>query len=237
MKRILLIEDEINVVSFIKKGLTEEGYEVTVALDGKTGMEFIDSHSFDLIIMDIMLPEIDGISLTRKLREAQNFTPILILSALSTSENIVSGLETGADDYLAKPFKFIELLARVRSLLRRSHLRTETPSPAKDAEYRFADIVLNDVTKKILRGDDLISLTSTEFKMLLHFLQHPHRVISRNEILEKVWGIDYDIGTNVVDVYINYLRKKTERTGKPRLIHTVVGMGYVLKESEDEESN
>jgi DNA-binding response OmpR family regulator len=233
MKKILVVEDEAHVVSFIKKGLTEEGYEVSVAFDGKTGLQLALSNVFDFIILDIMLPEMNGLEVCKNIRNENKNVPILFLTALGTSENIVLGLESGADDYLVKPFKFIELVARIKSLLR----RTEDKNPLnkeqniqQDYIYTFSDITLNDYTKKVSKNNEEISLTTTEYKLLFYFIQNKNRVLSRTDILEAVWGVDYDLGTNVVDVYVNYLRKKMDNSDE-KIIHTVIGMGYVLKEN------
>ncbi len=233
MKKILLVEDENNVASFIKKGLTEEGYEVSIALDGNTGLQMALSNSFDLIILDIMLPGMNGVEVCRAVRQHNRTVAILFLTALGTSENIVVGLSSEADDYLIKPFKFIELLARVKSLLRRTEQQPAKQTGEKD-EYQISDLILNDYTKVVKRGDRIISLTSTEYRLLLFFIKNPKKVLSRTEILDDVWGINFDMSTNVVDVYVNYLRKKLEREGAPKLIHTVIGMGYVLKESHED---
>lgn len=230
MKRILLVEDETNVVSFIKKGLTEEGYEMSVALDGDTGLKMALAHNYDLIILDIMLPGINGLDVCKEIRKEDRLTPILFLTALGTAENIVIGLDTGADDYLVKPFKFIELQARVKSLLRRSTIVVPTDSAADEDIYTIDDLVLNDASKTVKRSEEAISLTSTEYRLLLLFLQNKNRVLSRMDILEKVWDVNFDMGTNVVDVYVNYLRKKIDRDKASKLIHTMVGMGYVMKE-------
>lgn len=234
MKKIILIEDETSVVSFIKKGLQENGYEVSVAFDGNTGIQLVQASDFDLVILDIMLPGMNGLDVCKEIRKTNKLVPILFLTALGTSENIVLGLESGGDDYLVKPFKFIELVARVKSLLRRSHNNGnnhETAEPIIDSEYifQFSDLVVNDYTKKVTRGGEEISLTSTEYKLLLYFLNNPEKVISRAEILDAVWGVNYELGTNVVDVYVNYLRKKLDNQEDNKLIHTVIGMGYVLK--------
>lgn len=233
MKKIILIEDETSVVSFIKKGLQENGYEVSVAFDGRTGVQLVQSNDFDLVILDIMLPEMNGLDVCKEIRKTNPHVPILFLTALGTSENIVLGLESGGDDYLVKPFKFIELVARIKSLLRRSGngSSAEIAGPEVDHEhvFQFSDLVLNDYTKKVTRGGDEISLTSTEYKLLLYFLNNPEKVISRAEILDSVWGVNYELGTNVVDVYVNYLRKKLDHHEDNKLIHTVIGMGYVLK--------
>lgn len=234
MKKIVLIEDESSVVSFIKKGLQEFGFEISVAFDGSTGIKLVEENDFDLIILDIMLPDINGLEVCKEIRKKNKTVPILFLTALDSSENIVLGLESGGDDYLVKPFKFIELVARIKSLLRRSSQNTD--SELKESEndeniFRFADLMVNDYNKKVLRNGAEISLTSTEYKLLLYFLNNPEKVISRSEILEAVWGVNYELGTNVVDVYVNYLRKKLDSQDDNKIIHTVIGMGYVLKKS------
>lgn len=231
MKKIILIEDESSVVSFIKKGLQELEYEISVALDGNTGIKMVESNDFDMIILDIMLPDINGLEVCREIRKKNKTVPILFLTALDSSENIVMGLESGGDDYLVKPFKFIELVARIKSLLRRSGHISGSESDVEDDEniYQFEDLTVNDYTKKVTRNGTEISLTSTEYKLLLYFLNNPAKVISRPEILEAVWGVNYELGTNVVDVYVNYLRKKLDSHDDNKIIHTVIGMGYVLK--------
>lgn len=232
MKRILLVEDEAHIISFISKGLTEEGYQVSVALDGNMALSmFRQNTEFDLIILDIMLPGINGVEVCKEIRKTDVKTPILFLTALGTSENVVLGLESGADDYLIKPFKFIELVARIKTLLRRTE-KLPTPESKLQEEkhiYTIDDLVLNDYTKKVTRSGKEITLTSKEYKLLLCFLLNKNKVLARTEILEKVWDVEFDISTNVVDVYINYLRKKIEPGDSKKLIHTVIGMGYVLK--------
>ncbi|WP_333695695.1 response regulator transcription factor [Flavobacterium sp.] len=231
MKKILLVEDEVHVVSFIKKGLTEEGYEVTVALDGKSGLMLHQNNNFDCIILDIMLPEMNGLEVCREIRKTNCQIPILFLTALGTSENIVLGLESGADDYLVKPFKFIELLARIKTLLRRTENTNGTPEIQEEYVYSIDDLAVNDYTKTVTRKGETISLTTTEYKLLLFFLKNNQKVLSRGEILDAVWGVNFDMGTNVVDVYVNYLRKKIDSNSENKLIHTVIGMGYVMKEN------
>lgn len=232
MRKILLVEDEAHVVSFIKKGLTEEGYEVSVAFDGKSGLRMSSENSFDLLILDIMLPEMNGLDLCREIRKSDTNIPILLLTALGTSENIVLGLETGADDYLVKPFRFNELAARIKSLLRRSENNSSASSEFLNEEvYRFSDVEVNDTRKTVSRKNQIIQLTTTEYRLLLYFMKNPNRVLSRMDILEQVWGLNFDLGTNVVDVYVNYLRKKLDNEPDNKLIHTVIGMGYVLKEN------
>jgi two-component system, OmpR family, copper resistance phosphate regulon response regulator CusR len=233
-KKILVVEDEAHVVSFIKKGLTEEGFEVSVAFDGKSGLQLALNNFFDLIILDIMLPQMNGLDVCNEIRKVNNTVPILFLTALGTAENIVLGLNSGADDYLVKPFKFIELIARIKTLLRRSENTSLPPSNQTESEefiYKIDNLILNDYTKTVKREDKMISLTSTEYKLLHYFLKNKTKVLSRMDILESVWGIDFDLGTNVVDVYVNYLRKKVDANFEKKLIHTVIGMGYVLKDS------
>ncbi|RFM34896.1 response regulator transcription factor [Chitinophaga silvisoli] len=231
--KLLLIEDEPAVVSFIHRYLTEAGYDVTVAMDGPTGLQMAMEHSFQLIILDVMLPGMSGIAVCKELRSQQNKTPILMLTALGSTENVVSGLDSGADDYLIKPFKQAELLARIRSLLRRqpdnNSNNTVTAPPAVNL-LKLADLELNTDTKSASRSGESITLTATEYRLLEYFLRNPRRVLSRMEILENVWGIDFNMNTKVVDVYVNYLRKKVNRKDLPALIQTVVGMGYMLKE-------
>ena len=201
-------------------------------MDGNQGLNLALEHPFDLLILDIMLPGINGIEICRQVRSNNVNSPILFLTALGTTENVVMGLDSGADDYLAKPFKFIELLARVRTLLR----RTESPdnSERNVEKFRFADLEVDDKTKTVLRNGLNISLTSTEYRLLLMFMKNKGIVLSRMDILEEVWGVDFDMGTNVVDVYVNYLRRKLEKRNKSRLIQTRIGMGYVLKEANED---
>ena len=230
MKKILLVEDEAHVVSFIKKGLSEEGFEVSVAFDGKMGLQLFQNNQFDLIVLDIMLPEINGLDLCKEIRKENTFVPVLFLTALGTSENIVMGLENGADDYMIKPFKFIEFVARIKTLLRRAdQTQISDLEVQKDYVFTFDNLKLNDYTKEVFRGSEQISLTTTEYKLLYYFVRDTNRVLSRMDILEAVWSVDYDLGTNVVDVYVNYLRKKVDRNSENKLIHTVIGMGYVMK--------
>lgn len=233
-KRILLVEDEAHVVSFIQKGLTEEGFSVSVAFDGKSGLRLFQDGGFDIIILDIMLPDINGLEVCKEIRKTDPVIPVLFLTALGTPENIVLGLETGADDYLVKPFKFIELLARIRTLLRRVEQAGNNADDLGDTSHvvRIADLEINDETKQVYRDGTEISLTSTEYRLLYFMASNKNRVLSRSEILEEVWGVNFDMGTNVVDVYVNYLRKKMDARFDPKLIHTVIGMGYVLKEGE-----
>jgi DNA-binding response OmpR family regulator len=229
MKKILLIEDEINVVSFIKKGLTEENFEVSVALDGNSGIQMASDNDFDLIILDIMLPDTNGIEVCKILRNKSIQTPILFLTALNTADNIALGLNSGADDYLAKPFKFIELVARIKALLRRSSSTGEVKT--KENIYTIANLKMDDDAKTVERNGEPISLTATEYRLLFTLIKNKGRVLSRVDLLESAWDINFNLATNVVDVYINYLRKKIDSNYEPKLVHTVIGMGYVLKEA------
>ncbi len=230
--KILLVEDDPRVCSFINKGLTEENFEVSIAFDGETGLNMLKTNKFDLVILDIMLPNINGIEVCKQIRSNNNKTPILFLTALGSAENVVLGLSSGADDYLIKPFKFIELVARIRTLLRRSS--DFGTSTSIDEVYTFMNLEVNDSTKTVVRNEQELSLTSTEYRLLLVFIKSPKKVFSRIELLESVWGVNFDMGTNVVDVYVNYLRKKLEKYNQPRLIQTVIGMGYVLKLNDED---
>ncbi|WP_118973170.1 response regulator transcription factor [Taibaiella koreensis] len=227
-KKILLIEDEAAVVNLLKRGLEEEGHEISVALDGRSGYEMATKHYFDALVVDIMLPGMNGIEICRNLREQHNTTPILMLTALGSTENIVTGLDSGADDYLVKPFNFAELLARLRTLFRRKMGIAEEET-INDKIISLSDLELNTDSKTVSRAGKALQLTATEFRLAEYLLRNRNRVLSRMDILEYVWGVDFNMNTNVVDVYINYLRKKIDKDFEPKLIHTVVGMGYVLK--------
>lgn len=222
--KILVIEDESNLVAMIQRGLTLEGYQVSAALDGVSGLALAVNYQFDLIMLDLMLPGISGLELCRAIRGKNSQVPILMLTALSTPENIVTGLDSGADDYLVKPFNFDVLNARIRTLIRRNK-----GMPAHHI-IKIADLVIDSTAKSISRSGQEIILTSTEFRLLEFLATNKQRVLSRIEILEHVWDINFNLGTNVVDVYINYLRKKLDKDFEPKLIHTVFGMGYTLKE-------
>ncbi|SFN97940.1 two component transcriptional regulator, winged helix family [Chitinophaga sp. YR627] len=233
--KLLLIEDEPSVVSFIRRYLAEAGYDVSVALDGVSGLQMATENNFQLIILDVMLPGMNGIAVCKALRQQQLSTPILMLTALGSTENVVTGLDSGADDYLVKPFKQAELLARIRSLLRRNN-DTAAAIPAVTQTngnvLKVADLELDLNTKSASRYGQTIVLTATEYRLLEYMMRNPKRVLSRMEILENVWGVDFNMNTKVVDVYVNYLRKKVNRKDQPALIQTVVGMGYMLKEEE-----
>lgn len=233
--KLLLIEDEPSVVSFIRRYLAEAGYDVSVALDGVSGLQMATENNFQLIILDVMLPGMNGIAVCKALRQQQLSTPILMLTALGSTENVVTGLDSGADDYLVKPFKQAELLARIRSLLRRNNdtaAAVPAVTQANGNVLKVADLELDLNTKSASRYGQTIVLTATEYRLLEYMMRNPKRVLSRMEILENVWGVDFNMNTKVVDVYVNYLRKKVNRKDQPALIQTVVGMGYMLKEEE-----
>lgn len=223
---ILIIEDEPKVASFLRQGLEEQGYDTDVVYDGEMGKAFALKHSYDLILLDIIIPFINGIELCRQIKEVRPHVPILMLTALGTTEDKVSGFDAGADDYLVKPFAFAELLARIKALTKRA---TGIPEQAKT--LKIADLEL-DLDKKVaVRQEKVIELTAKEFALLEYFMRNKGRVLSRADIAEKVWDITFDTGTNVVDVYVNILRKKIDRDYTPKLIHTRIGMGYILHES------
>lgn len=226
--KILLIEDESAVISLIERGLKEKGLEISVAMDGSTGLQMIRDHSFNLLILDIMLPGINGIQVCREIRSEGIDIPILMLTALGSTENIVTGLDSGADDYMVKPFKINELLARVNALGRRS---SKKGNEVSNNTLHISNLKLDTDAKMAMRDDQVISLTSTEYKLLEFFMRNQSRVLSRMEILENVWDIDFNLGTNVVDVYVNYLRRKIDKNRDDKLIHTMIGMGYMMKES------
>ena len=229
MKKILLVDDEVSVVSFIRKGLVEEDYEVSVAFEGNSGLRMALDGSFDLIILDIMLPDINGLEVCKAIRSNQIQTPILFLTALGASENVALGLDIGGDDYLVKPFKFIELNARIKALLRRTGPLEQLNQPHNI--FTIADLRVDDDAKTVERNHTFIALTATEYRLLLVLVKNKGRVLSRLDLLESAWDINFNLSTNVVDVYINYLRKKIDVDTNNKLIHTVVGMGYVLKEA------
>ncbi len=224
MNRICLVEDEQKVASFICKGLEEHGFAVKVAATGAEAQTSIQEIDFDVFILDIMLPDINGIDLCRKIRLTNTQTPILMLSALDQVHNKVEGLQAGADDYLVKPFHFNELLARIEALLRRQNI---TPQP--NHTLIFDDLKLDTWSNTAERAGKHIVLTAKEYTLLELFMRNPNKLLSREYIAEQVWGIGFDTGTNFIDVYVNYLRKKIEKDHKKKLIHTVIGMGYTLR--------
>jgi heavy metal response regulator len=220
--RILLVEDDRKVASFIRKGLEEEGYAVDVAADGETGLQMGLDRLHDLIVLDVMLPAKPGFQVTRELRQGKVATPVLMLTSRDTIEDKVQGLDAGADDYLTKPFAFAELLARVRALLRRG-------VDARAPKLQVADLILDPATRSVTRGGQPITLTNREFALLEYLMSNAGRVLSRTMIADHVWDYNFDSGTNVIDVYVNYLRKKIDAEKEPKLLHTVRGVGYVLK--------
>ncbi len=221
--RILVVEDEKKVARFIQQGLEEEHYTVDVAYDGDRGIALVDQQNYDIIVLDLMLPKKSGLEVTRELRAKKKTMPILMLTAKASTEDKVVGLDSGADDYLTKPFAFAELLARVRSLLRRG-------AQEKSTFLTLADLELDTVTHKAKRGTKLIELTAKEYALLEYFLRNKERVLSRTIIAEHIWDYNFDTGTNLIDVYINHLRNKIDSGFTRKLIHTVRGVGYVLKE-------
>jgi two-component system, OmpR family, copper resistance phosphate regulon response regulator CusR len=230
MKKILLVEDEVSVVDFIQKGLTEFDFEVSVAFDGKSALKMAQESQFDLFILDIMLPDLNGIEVCKQLREQNISSPILFLSALGTSENIALGLNMGADDYLIKPFKFIELNARINALLRRTNQVNSDQEKTSKNIFKIGDLIIDDDSKTVDKNGEQINLTATEYRLLFVLIKNKGKVLSRIDLLEKVWDINFNLGSNVVDVYINYLRNKIDSNDENKLIHTIVGMGYMLKE-------
>lgn len=223
--KILIIEDEPKVAAFIKKGLEEHGYLPVVAEDGLSGKNLILTGNFELIILDINIPVINGFELCRQIRDKHVNTPVLMLTAMGATKNKISGFEAGADDYLVKPFEFQELVLRIRALLK----RTNPLAPATNL-LRVADLEINTDTKTVSRGEKKITLTTKEFLLLEYFIRNKGRVLSRMEIAEKIWDITFDTGTNIIDVYINFLRKKIDNDFPLKLIHTKIGMGYFLKD-------
>lgn len=222
-ERILVIEDEAKIANFLKRGLIEEAYEVDLALDGKEGLEAALSGSYDLIVLDIGLPEMDGMDVCRALRAKGRQTPVIFLTARDSVHDKVLGLDLGADDYLTKPFAFEEFLARVRSLLRKAQQKADT-------RLRIADLVLDTKTRKVERGGRPIDLSTKEFALLQYLMENRGAVLSRLDISEKVWDIHFDTTTNVIDVHINRLRKKVDQDWPLKLIQTVRGAGYTLGE-------
>lgn len=222
--KILLVEDEPNVASLLHRNLLEYGHSIGIATDGAMGLDLILSNAYDLVLLDVMLPEKTGLEVLKELKEKNNETPIILLTALDTTDMIVQGLNLGADDYIAKPFKIEELNARIHAVKRRS-LAKQGGNP----HIKYGDIVIDDDDKKVFKNTREIKLTATEYNLLKLLIINNHKVLSRQRILEEVWGVEYDLSTNVVDVYINYLRKKIGDTGENKLIHTVIGMGYVIR--------
>lgn len=226
--KILIVEDEQNISSFIKRGLDINGFETEICNNGLEAWERLQIAAFDLIIVDIMMPYMSGLELCKAYREKFGYsTPIILLTALSTTEDVVKGLNAGADDYVVKPFKLIELEARINALLRRSKANADMQN---DEILQVSDLELNINTKQANRNGRIIYLTAKEYLLLEYFMKNPNRVLSRQTLLENVWDISFDTNTNIVDVYVNYVRNKIQPEGTDKLIHTVIGLGYILKE-------
>lgn len=224
----LLIEDDERVADLIKRGLQEQGFDITVAYDGLMGKKLALNNDYDLIITDIILPKINGLDLCKEIKAVKPATPIIMLTALGTTDDKVVGFDAGADDYLVKPFDFRELYVRIRALLKRNDSSIKTQSFI----LKYADLELNNQTKIVTRSGTEINLTPKELKLLEYMMQNNERVLSRFEIAEKVWDTHFDTGTNFIDVYINYLRKKIDKDFKTKLIHTKSGMGFIFKEEK-----
>jgi len=220
--RILLVEDDKNVTRFVSKGLKENLFLVDLAKDGEEGFELITQEKYDLIILDILLPKMDGWEVLQKIREKGIETPVIILTARDSTPDVVKGLNLGADDYLIKPFSFSELLARMRAILRRGKIQRPT-------ELKVANLVLNQMTREVYRDTVRIDLTSKEYALLEYFMQNTGLILTRTMLLEAVWDYNFDPMTNVIDVHINHLRNKIDRDFTPKLLHTIKGVGYVLK--------
>lgn len=223
--KILLVEDEKKIAAALKTGMEEQGFYVIVAYDGALGEKLFNNYSFDLVILDINLPDINGYALSRMIRQKNRDIPILMLTALGTVDDKVEGFEAGADDYLVKPFAFKELLARIKSLLRRKI----NGLPAGNI-LRLADLEINLDSKEVVRSGNRIFLTAKEFQLLEYLVKNKNKVVSRADIANQVWDMGFDTGTNVIDVYINFLRKKVDKDYPVKLIHTQIGMGYIMKE-------
>ena len=223
--KILIVEDELKVASFIKKGLEENHYESDIVYDGRNAEKLATQFHYDLFIVDIIIPFVNGLDLCRKLKKIKPGIPVLMLTALGTTEDKLQGFDAGANDYLVKPFEFRELLARVKVLIRTSNVRVDSVN-----RIIVADLELDLDNKVARRGDHAIELTAKELSLLEYFMRNSGRVLSRNDIAEKVWEMNFDFGTNVVDVYVNFLRKKIDKGFDKKLIHTRIGLGYIFKE-------
>ncbi|MCD8287834.1 MAG: response regulator transcription factor [Porphyromonadaceae bacterium] len=226
MQKILIVEDEKRVADLLKIGLEENGYQTMVAYDGMMGLRLFRSNSFQLIISDIILPKMDGLELCKEVRKTDEHIPVLLLTALGTADDKVDGFEAGADDYMIKPFDFRELIARVKVLTKR--YATSPTMPQKQVTY--ADLLVDPSRREVFRGNTPIKLSPKEYNLLFYLVENAERVISRVEIAEKVWNTHFDTGTNFIDVYINYLRKKIDRNFEVKLIHTKPGIGFILSE-------
>jgi DNA-binding response OmpR family regulator len=225
--RILVVEDEKTMAELLRKGLEEENHRVSVAFDGAAALELAGLYEYDAVILDLMLPGVDGYEVARRLRQAQNMTPILVLTARDTVPDIVKGLDAGADDYLTKPFSFEELLARLRAVARRG----SSPRPSR---LQIADLVLDPASHQVFRGEREIRLTPTEFRLLEFLMRRAHRVVPRNTILEAVWDFEHEVEDNTLDAFVRLLRSKVDTGHRPKLIQTVRGVGYCLREDSPE---
>lgn len=225
---ILIVEDEKKIADTLQLGLIENGYDVQVAYDGETGLKLFADHKFQILLIDINLPGINGVDLCKTIRQMDTSAFVIMLTSLNTLANKIEGYDAGADDYLAKPFEFGELLLRIRAVLKRG--RSEQPREANILKAPNMEMHLD--SKEVIRSNQKISLTLKEFQLLEYLMQNQNKVLSRAEIAINVWGIDFDTNTNVIDVYISYLRNKIDKHFQPRLIHTLVGMGYVLKSKD-----
>ncbi|AHD22976.1 transcriptional regulator [Rhodococcus pyridinivorans SB3094] len=226
--RILVVDDDRAVRESLRRSLSFNGYAVDLATDGQDALEQVATSRPDAMVLDVMMPRVDGLEVCRRLRSTGDDLPILVLTARDSVSERVAGLDAGADDYLPKPFALEELLARLRALLRRA---APDPDSSADEVLRFADLSLDPATREVIRGDRPISLTRTEFSLMEMLMANPRRVLTRSRILEEVWGYDFPTSGNALEVYVGYLRRKTEAGGEPRLIHTVRGVGYVLRET------
>lgn len=225
--RILVVDDDRAVRDSLRRSLSFNGYTVDVAQDGVEALAMIADEPPDALVLDVMMPKLDGLEVCRRLRSTGDDLPILVLTARDSLSERVAGLDAGADDYLPKPFALEELLARLRALLR----RTRGDDPSESIALAFSDLTLDPMTREVTRGQRSISLTRTEFALLEMLITNPRRVLTRSRILEEVWGFDFPTSGNALEVYVGYLRRKTEADGEPRLIHTVRGVGYVLRET------
>ena len=223
MQNILIVDDDPKLLKMLRRTFMYENFEVLTAVNGKDALAVIDAKQPDLIVADWMMPEMDGMALVQQLREEENLTPILMLTARDALENRIEGLQSGADDYLVKPFAPSELVARVHALLRRSQPRSENKI------LNFEDLTMNELTREVTRGETQITLTKTEFELLNFLLKNPRQVLERQQLLDHVWGYDFGGEGNVLEIYVSYLRKKLEADGKPRIIQTVYGIGYALR--------
>ncbi|MGW1882124.1 response regulator transcription factor [Streptomyces sp. NPDC001970] len=236
-ERILIVDDEPAVREALQRSLAFEGYATEVAVDGMDALAKLESYGPDLVVLDVQMPRMDGLTAARRIRSSGSTLPILMLTARDTVGDRVTGLDAGADDYLVKPFELDELLARIRALLRRSSYAVTAGGADREGPgdvLSFADLRMDLATREVTRGTRRVELTRTEYTLLELFLAHPRQVLTREQILKSVWGFDFEPSSNSLDVYVMYLRRKTEAGGEPRLVHTVRGVGYALREGSPE---